>query len=204
MTSNYFATGGNSLLAIGVALACCGCADNDEPERRSHANEGTVCLSSDVSGVLHAQVVAPVCLSSSCDRLVGSRCRLRISGDRLEIESSFTIEATGARDCTDDCGYATAECSSEAALAGEFTVVHGAESESVSLPQSELVLFAATAGPNDCDFWFSRQPALRSPFGNATQTPHRAKSARASHGGAQKHPGRGVGWSARSLAPSFP
>jgi hypothetical protein len=154
--SNYLAMGSSGLLAIGVALACCGCAGDDEPERRSHTNEGTVCLSSDASGVLHAQVVAPVCLSSSCDRLVESFCRLRTAGDRLEIESSFTIEATGASACTDDCGYATAECSSGAAVAGEFTVTHGSATESVSLPQSELVLFAETAGPNDCDFWFSR------------------------------------------------
>ena len=146
---------GKGLLWV-VALACFGCADDDDPERRSYANEGTVCLSSDASDVLHAQVVAPVCLSSSCDRLVESVCRLRVTGDRLEIESSFTIEKTGANACTDDCGFATAECGSELAVAGDFTVSHGSETASVMLPQSELVLFDDRSNSSVCDFWFSR------------------------------------------------
>jgi hypothetical protein len=154
--NSYLAKGGHGLLALGIALACCGCAGDDEPSGRTYANEGTVCLSSDPSGVLNAQVVAPVCMSGSCDRLTKSICRLRISGARLEIESSFTIEKTGASACTDDCGYATAQCSSEAAIEGGFTVIHGSESEFVNLPQAELVLFAATAGLHDCEFWFSR------------------------------------------------
>jgi hypothetical protein len=143
-------------LVWGVALACCGCADDDEPERRRYANEGTVCLSSNASEVLHAQVVAPVCLSGSCDRLVDSACQFRVAGDRLEIESSFTIEKTGVNDCTADCGYATAQCSSELAVAGDFTVSHGSDTESVMLPQSALVLFEDTSTAFACDFSFSQ------------------------------------------------
>jgi hypothetical protein len=136
-------------LVWGVALACCGCADDDEPERRRYANEGTVCLSSNASEVLHAQVVAPVCLSGSCDRL-WTRLASSVS------PGIGSIEKTGVNDCTADCGYATAQCSSELAVAGDFTVSHGSDTESVMLPQSALVLFEDTSAAFACDFSFSQ------------------------------------------------
>jgi hypothetical protein len=141
-------------LLWGAVLACCGCAHEEEgPEPRRYANEGTVCLSSDASNILHAQVVAPGCMSSTCDRLTESVCRLRVVDDRLEIESSFTLGHTPGL-CTSDCKTATAQCSSELAVTGDFTVNHGAESESVNLPQAGLLLFQQWPGPDDCA-WFS-------------------------------------------------
>ena len=136
-------------LLWGVALACAGCTHEEEgPEPRRFANEGSLCLSSDADDVLHVQVVAPECLAS-CDRLGESLCRLRIEGDRLEIESSFTIGHIPGR-CHPVCATAIAKCSSELAVTGDFTVNHGSETESVSLPQSKLALFEKWPGTYAC------------------------------------------------------
>jgi hypothetical protein len=94
---------------------------------------------------LHAQVVAPDCLSGTCDFLSDSLCQLHVVGARLEIESSFTIGNNGGP-CHPLCRLATAQCSSELAVTGDFTVTHGSESESVSLPQSEVALFVKWPG----------------------------------------------------------
>jgi hypothetical protein len=136
-------------LLWGVALACVGCAHEEEgPEPVKYANEGSLCLSSDTNDVLHVQVVAPECMSL-CDRLGESLCRLRVEGDRLEIESSFTIGPT-AGGCASVCVPAIAKCSSELAVNGDFTVNHGSETVSVSLPQSKLALFEKWPGTDAC------------------------------------------------------
>jgi hypothetical protein len=136
-------------LLWGVALACVGCAHEEEgPEPLRYANEGSLCLSSDANDVLHVQVVAPECLAS-CDRLGESLCRLRVEGDRLEIQSSFTIAHTPGG-CHPVCQPAIAQCSSGLAVSGDFTLNHGSETASVSLPQSKLALFEKWPGTHSC------------------------------------------------------
>lgn len=102
------------------ALAACG-----DPVTTSTLDDvGTVCLADDGTLVLDFGE----CLSSSCDTLTVATCEAALDGATLTVTSHAEIEHQG-KECTDDCGFATAVCGGDTvADPTGITVVVGASS----------------------------------------------------------------------------
>ncbi len=88
------------------------------------------------------RVAFPTCLSSSCDTLQEASCTLDVSGDVLRISSQGIVESKG-KICTLDCRAATVECTMEPIEPGDYTVIHGDERQTVSLPNVEGAVLGA-------------------------------------------------------------
>ena len=124
-----------------LASLCWGCAA-EQPPRETFANEGRLCLRLKNDGTLVVRVQFPTCLSSSCDRVVETRCEVMVSGTTLDVTSHGTSEATGSSICTADCGALVAECqASEALEPGEYVLHHGADSASLTPGNIETCVF---------------------------------------------------------------
>ena len=61
-----------------------------------------------------------------------------MDGTTITVTSAFDWEtATGNVACTDDCGFLSASCEVGALAAGEYTLVHGTDSVTVTVPTTE-------------------------------------------------------------------
>ncbi len=110
-------------------------------------NQGGLCVNGDsrVDSVdpvaagarLYIHIPAPSCISSSCtpvaDR-VRTHCRVQAIGRLLTVESDFVFEHPFEGLCTSDCRITYAECQSDPLPAGDYTIVHGSRSQSITLP----------------------------------------------------------------------
>jgi hypothetical protein len=105
----------------------------------SFVDEGQVCISSTEQGAVVVRVAFPTCLSSSCDTLQDASCTLEVSGDELRVSSQGVVESKG-KVCTLDCRAATVECAIATLEPGDYTVIHGAQRETVSIPNVEGVI----------------------------------------------------------------
>jgi hypothetical protein len=133
------------LLLVPVFCLALACSDTDDrqPARRTHESEGGLCLRSSNDERLAVTVVFPMCLSSSCDRVLATSCEVTLSGNELTITSHAVTQSTGAEACTADCGSLVARCTSTAPIPpGQYRVTYGAESAEISLAQSPVELFA--------------------------------------------------------------
>jgi hypothetical protein len=128
------------LLGSVVAILACSDSDPKERERSVYEDEGAVCVRSVADGKLTVTVVFPTCLSSSCDRALGTSCTVALSGSELVVTSRGETESTGARECTADCGSLVARCDVTGVPPGSYTLVHGTSSEPITVP--------ATGGEN--------------------------------------------------------
>jgi len=133
-----------------LAVACSG-SDGGKPFRTTYQDEGSICIRSAADGKIEVTVVFPTCLSSSCDRALGTTCSATLSGTTLVISSKGESESTGARECTADCGALVAKCGSSIAVPpGDYTLEHGDSSAAIVLPQSEVALFTDSASFPPC------------------------------------------------------
>jgi hypothetical protein len=117
-----------------------------------YENEGAVCLSTSADQLL-ARVALDECLSASCDTRRMAECRLSLEGDTLRVESLLRYRSSG-NDCTNDCGWLTADCSMPLPPIGTYRVEHGDHVGTLTLPLSAgtgLSLFAERRSPN-CQF----------------------------------------------------
>jgi hypothetical protein len=122
------------------------CEFEESQSDRKFENEGMVCMEMDLAGRIYVTVTFPVCLSSSCQRVVASGCGVTKSGRVLQVTSHGTYEETGATACTDDCQSLKAECDPTGTIGllepGDYTVKQGTRSGSVNLmPFMEVCLF---------------------------------------------------------------
>lgn len=130
-------------VAVSVLYAC-----NDT---RSFANEGSLCFNSNVDGTLDLAVWFPTCLSSSCDRALGTSCAIAVVDDEITITSSGAYESDRRGACTADCRPLIAECTSEEPLApGDYELVHGQDSAELTLPASGVALFEQGFSQCEC------------------------------------------------------
>jgi hypothetical protein len=138
---------GTAVLACATALGC----SVVDAEETSYTDQGAVCLRSDEAGGLQISITFPVCLSSSCERARETSCSLMRADAELVIRSRGEIENVGARVCTADCGLLQAFCESEPIAPGQYMVVHGSDSATISLPQPSVLLFADDGLEVDCE-----------------------------------------------------
>lgn len=122
-----------------LVLACGGVWEQQE-----RSNEGVACLEApiaDAQGTVY--VVVTECLSSSCDRDEQGSCSASLDGDTITVTSGFTWEtALSGVACNDDCNYPQADCTIGPLAAGTYTLVHGDQQESFTVPTTE-----------DCEPW---------------------------------------------------
>jgi hypothetical protein len=128
------------------AVFVLGCS-SDDGQRREIVNTGALCPLSDSTETLSLTVVFPGCLSTSCDRVVSAECNISVSGTRIEITSRGVSESSGAELCTSDCRTMKTTCQSDGPLSpGEYSVVHGDDEGSLSLPVATRQALFAESG----------------------------------------------------------
>lgn len=126
------------LIATTLLLAGCPVEPEVEWVEETQSNEGTACLTGEADGAGTITVNADVCLSSSCSRAAEGSCTATVDGTTITVTSEFSWEeATGDVACTDDCGSLSTTCTTDALPAGDYTVVHGSSSETISIPNSD-------------------------------------------------------------------
>ena len=141
------------------AIALLGCSNREERK-----NEGSVCLFANAELAAehwNSQDApqpfaegAPVffvfktkeCLSSSCDTEREVRCSVQRDGDVLTVETEASWVRRTIGGCTEDCGILSTTCQSPALAAGTYTVKHGADSVTFTVP-SEPTAPPCTAAP---------------------------------------------------------
>ncbi|TNE87149.1 MAG: hypothetical protein EP330_19465 [Deltaproteobacteria bacterium] len=117
-----------------ILLTACG-TTAETWEAESITDGGTPCLTAQADGDGTITVDAGICLSSSCDRGETASCTAVLDGNTITVSSQFDWEtATGNVDCTDDCGMLEATCTVGPLPAGEYTLVLGSGSETVTVP----------------------------------------------------------------------
>lgn len=120
---------------IGILFLLMGCGLAENWEARSIVDRGTACLEADAGGVGTITVDAGTCLSSSCDREATGTCAATVDGNTITVTTRFDWEtATGNVECTDDCGFLEATCITGSLPAGDYTLVVGDRSSSVTVP----------------------------------------------------------------------
>lgn len=124
-----------------LADGCAGATADATPVRQEFKDEGAVCLRSQSDGSVEVLVTFPICLSSSCSRALETSCEIELEDGKLVLRSDGAAESTGATECTADCGFLTAKCSSEALEPGDYELVHGEDSADVTLPADAIGLF---------------------------------------------------------------
>lgn len=126
-----------SIIPLVLALFAC---VFEQWEPVSQIDEGTSCLeAATADGTGTITVDADVCLSSSCDRNGTSSCEATLDGTTITVTSEFSWEtATGIGvACTDDCGMLSAACDVGPLPEGTYTIVHGTETTTVTVPTTE-------------------------------------------------------------------
>lgn len=101
--------------------------------RETYENEGDVCLTTGDDTTLKVTVYFPTCLSSSCDRALSTSCNMTLDGNTIRLESRGRAEFRGGT-CTADCGTLAATCSLPDLPAGEYELVYGKESTTLTWP----------------------------------------------------------------------
>lgn len=125
-------------LILLTTLFLAGCPVVEQWEAQSLTDEGTVCVEGEADATATVTVDSNFCMSSSCDRNETGSCTATLDGSTINVTSSFSWEtATGAVACTDDCGRLATTCEVGPLPAGEYTVVHGGDSETVTIPTTE-------------------------------------------------------------------
>lgn len=121
-----------------LALSATGCgADRDEPEvvqltTTVYENQGRVCIESEADGALRV-VVEVGCISGSCDRASEPTCSVDVNEKTIEV-SSRAVVSRYPGPCTSDCALLEMECRSAPMSSGTYTLTHGEDSASVTLP----------------------------------------------------------------------
>jgi hypothetical protein len=129
------------LLAGALIISGCG----DDTTRSVTIDTGTVCVRSGADGALSVSILFPDCTSSSCDTVRERTCTVSQVGDKIIVHSRAIIDRESGS-CTTDCGIVTADCRSAPIDPGDFTIVHGSDSQSMTLPlESRIVLGNAGA-----------------------------------------------------------
>ncbi|RDV37151.1 hypothetical protein DV096_14295 [Bradymonadaceae bacterium TMQ3] len=134
-------------LAIGLLTACSGESD---PVLKTFENEGEVCLnrfsfaddaSLEVETPIEVIVELPGCLSSSCSSDSRASCQVALDATHntitLTSEGSYLDTSTAYGSCTADCGLLHAECQIPALPEGQYTLTHGQDTYTFTVP-SEL------------------------------------------------------------------
>lgn len=79
-------------------------------------------------------VVMPTCLSSSCTSDRQASCTVSQEGSTLRVSSRGSYASRPAAVCTDDCVRLTAHCETAPLPAGQYTIVHGGATTTLSIP----------------------------------------------------------------------
>ena len=137
-----------SALALLSLVAC----DDWQPQEK--ADDGAVCLVTDLDAVGSPQVFdaaqpitvlydANICLSSSCDRNAAATVEASVEGSTIAITSSASWEQNEGRNiaCTDDCGFLGAEAELGTLAEGTYTVTFGGESLELVIPGEQDACF---------------------------------------------------------------
>lgn len=120
------------MLVLVLSLACGG----EKWEPMEVVDQGSTCLvATEADALGTVTVYSDECMSSSCDRNEQGSCTATLDGDTITVTSIFSWEtATGNVDCTDDCGLLSADCTVGPLAAGSYTLVHGSDTETVTVP----------------------------------------------------------------------
>jgi hypothetical protein len=137
------------LPAAALSLALSGCGWMPADQSRTTHSSGALCFKSGENGTLAVVVSFDTCLSSSCDRLLGTSCHLSESGGTITVAARADVEHDG-HECTADCGIPTARCESPPLAAGTYTVTYGLDKGKVTLPTAQAVLFSDSAQSVTC------------------------------------------------------
>ncbi|HEY7373562.1 MAG TPA: hypothetical protein VIF57_15485 [Polyangia bacterium] len=125
------------LVTMSVAAASAGGCGNDGKDVVVH-NQGDLCVypTSEPNAVpfgadttardYAAGEVANLmvffgCLSGSCTSDRQGSCTATQNGDVISVDATATYHDTGAHECTADCAYLLARCTTEPLAAGTFT-----------------------------------------------------------------------------------
>jgi hypothetical protein len=131
-----------------LALGLVGC---NQTRTFTYADEGSLCLNSNVDETLDVEVWFPACLSSTCDHVLGTSCTVAVSEDEITIVSNGAFESPVRGACSADCRALIASCTSEEPLApGDYTLVHGEDSAELALPVNGLGLFEQGFSQCEC------------------------------------------------------
>jgi len=124
------------LLAAGTLIACDGVQADRNWEDQSLTDSGTVCVEGDADANATITVWADTCLSSSCSRDAEGSCTASLDGSTITVTSTFTWQqnVSPRAACTDDCGSIEATCEVGPLPAGTYTLVHGDDSEEITIP----------------------------------------------------------------------
>jgi hypothetical protein len=126
-----------------VGLGLLACAD-DQGERHSFANTGTLCLGLKSDGKLALSVAFPVCLSSSCDQVVDEGCDVVATGDTLSVTSHAAYQSDSSTDCTNDCKALVADCeSAETIPPGNYKLQYGGQEQPIVLGTTRSCWFGS-------------------------------------------------------------
>lgn len=129
------------ILAIFVSMASgCGLFDSEiVTEYRTVEDDGHVCVENDEE--LEVRVNFNACLSGSCDSVEDSGCEIAVDADTVTVTSFLEIktEYEAGQGCTADCGVVSTECSTDALEDGEYTVVHGDHTMTLTIPSADEI-----------------------------------------------------------------
>lgn len=123
------------MLVLVLSLACGG----EKWVPMEVVDRGAACLIATEADALGTVTVdSGECMSSSCDRDEQGSCTATLDGDTITVTSTFSWEtATGKVACTDDCGLLSAECTVGPLAAGTYTLVHGSDQQTVTVPTED-------------------------------------------------------------------
>jgi hypothetical protein len=126
-------------VAIGLFAAC------DDSKTTTIEDTGAICLvQNDDSVSVTVQIEA--CLKGSCRSASDVECRAIAASGRITVTSHAKITETTQQGCPDSCDPAVATCEL-VGVAGDYTIVHGANQTSVTLPiDSPLSIFGIVGG----------------------------------------------------------
>ena len=79
---------------------------------------------------------AEICLSSSCDTGATMSCSVSRDERDLTISSSGSYNEQLDGDCTDDCGFLTTSCETDALEAGLYSFIYGDQSAELTVPST--------------------------------------------------------------------
>jgi hypothetical protein len=94
---------------------------------------GLVAFQSDKMATI--TVMAPTCLSSSCSKDAKAQCSVMVNGNLLQVTSTASFRQEG-NVCTDDCGALVGRCTTPPLPAGTYTLQHGADRITITVPST--------------------------------------------------------------------
>lgn len=121
-----------ALLALTLGASALGCGESET--ETSYVDVGTACISGEPDASHTVTVDFETCLSSSCDTLLESTCSAELVGNELKITAEATVLSKTSGPCTLDCGRAEATCETPPLPAGDYELVYGESTRTVSVP----------------------------------------------------------------------